>query len=475
LGKKKYKIAVIGSASLFHDFIAGELSEEFSLHVASCEKEGLSLVETEKPDLIILEGDAIVCDGDQDFCQVLKKKRSTSSIPVIMIASPEEEGKMALRFGACADDYIAKPVYVPELQAKIRSHLRSRKLFSRFKKMDLIDIIEVYETVTTFHTSHEILFTITRKLAKETGAVRCSVVKLDESTGETLVVASSEDDKVENLGIDIRKYPEIKKALDLKHEVYVKDLKNEPITAGLRKYIEKLSFDSVVIIPISMRDKMLGTLFLRVAAKKGTLSERDLSLCVVTAKAGYRVLENARLVESLRLANLKLEKLATTDGLTGIYNHRYFYQRLEEEFNISIRYNLSLACIMLDIDFFKRINDTYGHRKGDQILKEMAGIITHTIRKTDVAARYGGEEFVILLPHTNQKGAMFQAERIRSAVGKGKYSVLPNGETITISLGVATCRQDVVCSGEDLVKFADKALYEAKNRGRNQSVMWGKF
>ncbi|MBE9536929.1 MAG: diguanylate cyclase [Proteobacteria bacterium] len=474
MGKKKQKILVVCSDSEFRDFIAGELSEEFSLHMAVDENEGLSLVETEKPDLILIDREIPRCEGE-DFCQTLKKKRSTASIPVIMIASPEEDGKIVLPIYACADDYLAKPVFVPELQAKIRSHLHSKKLFRRFKKMDLIDIIEVYETVTTFHTSHEILLTITRKIAKETGAVKCSVVKVDDNTGEACVVASNEDDKVENLKIDIDKYPEIKKAFELKHQVYIKDLKKDPLTADFREGIKGLPFSSVAIVPIALKDKMIGTLFLRVAAKKGKLSERDLAMCSVTAKAAYRVLENAKLVESLRFANIKLEKLATTDGLTGIYNHRYFYQRLEEEFNISTRYNLSLACIMLDIDFFKRINDTYGHRKGDQILKEMAAIISRTIRKTDVEARYGGEEFVILLPHTNEKGAMFQAERIRSAVGKGRYSVLPNGETVTISLGVATCKQDAVRKAEDLVKFADKALYEAKGRGRNQSVMWGDF
>jgi len=474
LGKKKQKIAVICSDSQFYDFIAGELSEEFCLHTAGDKKGGLLLVQAEKPDLILIDRDARCYDGE-DFCQALKEKRSTSSIPVIMIASPKEKGDMALHINACADDYLAKPVYVPELRAKIRACLRSKELFNSFKKTDLIDIIEVYETVTTFHTNHEILLAITRKLAKETGAIRCSVVKVDENTGDTCVVASSEDEEVDNLEIDLDKYPEIKNALDLKQEVYIKDLEKDPLTAGFLDIIKKLSFSSLAIIPISMHDKMIGTFFLRVAAKKGGLSERDLSLCVVTAKAACRVLENARLVESLRLANIKLEKLATTDGLTGMYNHRYFYQRLEEEFNISSRYNLSLACIMLDIDFFKKINDTYGHRKGDQILKEMAAIISHTIRKTDIAARYGGEEFVILLSHTNEKGAMFQAERIRSAVENGRYSVLPNGETVTISLGVATCRQDDVFSAEDLVKFADKALYEAKDRGRNQSVMWGEF
>ncbi len=175
-----------------------------------------------------------------------------------------------------------------------------------------------------------------------------------------------------------------------------------------------------------------------------------------------------QLQDELEEKNRQLENLAITDGLTGIYNYRFFHNKLKEEFERAKRYETPLACIMIDLDFFKNINDKYGHMTGDAILTELAVIIMQNIRKNDVFARYGGEEFVLLLPHTSENGAYNEAERIRKSIEEHFFSGVNAKGVITISLGIANYPATYINTPEDLIKFADIALYDAKRNGRNR-------
>lgn len=177
------------------------------------------------------------------------------------------------------------------------------------------------------------------------------------------------------------------------------------------------------------------------------------------------------LQDELERKNKLLENLAITDGLTGIYNYRYFYEKLKEEFERAKRYNTPLACIMIDLDFFKKINDKYGHMVGDLVLVELTRKVLENIRKNDIFARYGGEEFVLLLPHTSENGAYNEAERIRKAIENSRFNEVED-EKITISLGISCYPADYVKTETDLLKYADEALYMAKNSGRNQSKVF---
>ncbi len=178
------------------------------------------------------------------------------------------------------------------------------------------------------------------------------------------------------------------------------------------------------------------------------------------------------LYDELEEKNRDLERIATTDGLTGLYNHRHFYERLTEEFAKAARHNLHLSCIMLDIDHFKKINDTYGHLQGDKILKSFSEILKTTIRHTDIAARYGGEEFSVLLPHTDIKGAFLEGERIRVRVSMAEFPCQDQILNITVSLGISTYPHEKIQTANDLVSYADRLLYEAKRLGRNQTVIF---
>jgi diguanylate cyclase (GGDEF)-like protein len=180
---------------------------------------------------------------------------------------------------------------------------------------------------------------------------------------------------------------------------------------------------------------------------------------------------NPALSTAMRLTALQteaLERLAITDELTGARNRRYVRERLDQECERAARYRIPLSCIMLDVDDFKVVNDSWGHAAGDGVLKELCRRIYRHIRKVDLLARYGGEEFVVLLPQTGMSGAMLEAERIRKALANAPFEQLPPGMRVTASLGVALFDPKTMEGGEDLLKAADTALYRAKSLGKNR-------
>ena len=161
-------------------------------------------------------------------------------------------------------------------------------------------------------------------------------------------------------------------------------------------------------------------------------------------------------------------KLATIDGLTELYNHRYFQDSLRKQIDIARRYNQAFSLIIVDIDFFKKFNDTYGHQAGDAVLRQVAKILKNNSRATDCVCRYGGEEMTIILPNTSAEDALFNANRICKAVADTPFHLTPVDKVnVTISLGVATF-PDNANSPQDLIEWADKGLYYAKEHGRNQ-------
>lgn len=167
----------------------------------------------------------------------------------------------------------------------------------------------------------------------------------------------------------------------------------------------------------------------------------------------------------------QLRAQAVIDELTGVYNRRYLDEQLGSRLAEAQRYNSPFSIGLLDIDHFKRVNDTYGHPVGDEVLAQTASVVRRQMRKEDLLARYGGEEFAMLLPHTDRLGAAILAERVREAIADHPYEV-SSGESIriTISLGLASFPLDAAETDLDLLKIADRRLYQAKDDGRNVTV-----
>ena len=160
--------------------------------------------------------------------------------------------------------------------------------------------------------------------------------------------------------------------------------------------------------------------------------------------------------------------LATTDGLTELYNHRYFQEQMVKNIETAKRYNSEFSLIILDIDFFKKFNDNYGHQAGDAVLKQVAQVLKKNVRSSDVVCRYGGEEMSIILTNTNNKDALITAQKICDAVAQKSFKLGGDIEkNVTISLGVSTYPQNGSTPSE-LIKYADEGLYKAKENGRNQ-------
>ena len=220
---------------------------------------------------------------------------------------------------------------------------------------------------------------------------------------------------------------------------------------------------------------------------RSPLSPRKIELCQTLADLATMALEKARLYEECNRRARELttlyretarlfeqtKRLSTTDPLTGLYNSRYLDKVLARETALAERYGGSFSLVMLDIDDFKRCNDLYGHLAGDCVLQELARLLESHVRQVDVVIRYGGEEFIILLPHTDRKGAFEIGERIRRAVRAHSFADAKEGSDIrlTISLGIATYPQDASGASELIVR-ADEALYAAKRAGKDRGFAY---
>jgi diguanylate cyclase (GGDEF)-like protein len=222
---------------------------------------------------------------------------------------------------------------------------------------------------------------------------------------------------------------------------------------------------SVAMIPLTHRQKLIGSINFG-SADSGRFTRDQATdflahLGVIASYCIENVVNRARLLRS-----------GFTDVLTGWHNRRYLQVRLNEELARARRNGDQLVCLMLDIDHFKRVNDTWGHAAGDTVLRELANRIDAQVRASDVAARYGGEEFVVLLPSTDKESGVRLAERIRQAVSETAY-LLPSGDCIeiTASIGISSAKvesdaKDLKTLGDSLIARADVALYRAKCEGR---------
>ncbi|MEW6203239.1 MAG: diguanylate cyclase, partial [bacterium] len=183
--------------------------------------------------------------------------------------------------------------------------------------------------------------------------------------------------------------------------------------------------------------------------------------------------QSSIVIDNIRMHE-KIKRLAVADGLTGLYNHRYFQEQLEKEFSRARRFGLSLSLIMVDIDNFKLINDEHGHQCGDMVLKDLTGILKRSVRDIDTVARYGGEEFVIILPETQKGNARVVAERIRIKVEEYEFKIQEKPYGVSVSVGITGYPDDEIRTRLDFISKADQAMYQAKRGGKNRVCVYSK-
>lgn len=236
------------------------------------------------------------------------------------------------------------------------------------------------------------------------------------------------------------------------------------------QWMAKEALDTPVISVTGHGDEVVATEMIKAGAfdylPKASIDQNVLLRCI------FKAMEKFKLKKEVERSHAKMVQMATHDPLTGLYNRNRMNDLLEKEFNRSRRYGSDLACLLMDLDFFKDINDTYGHHFGDHVLQQFGKRLTKNLRDSDMCFRYGGEEFMVLLPSASINDARQTAEKIRSICETEIYDDGDNSTVVTVSIGVATASDLNVNVARDLLAFADKALYRAKAEGRNRVAIY---
>ncbi len=309
----------------------------------------------------------------------------------------------------------------------------------------------------------ELVDFIIEKATEVMEAEKGSLMLLDEESGELKIKGARglKAEIIENTKIKLGQMIAGKVAQE-GQPMLVEDIEKDKRFVG-RKVRSHYKSKSFISMPLKKEKKVSGVINLSdKIGRSPVFTESDLRFLSILIQQSATSIENAKLYQ-------EITSLAITDALTGLYNHRYFQERLSEEINRVERYGHPLSLIMLDIDFFKRYNDTFGHVMGDTLLSELATIMKKNVRKIDIVSRYGGEEFIIILPETGIDEAEAVAEKIRKSVEDFNFSIevlKPVDWKLTISAGVAALNKGI--SKTDFIKFADQAMYSAKGEGKNK-------
>ncbi len=372
------------------------------------------------------------------------------------------------------ESYLLAPFNKEDLEYKLRVLRNRQRIASGLlgKVKDLEAIVELSYLMSSTLDPREVLNFMVKKIGEAIDVSRCSIIGLEHGEKRYAeVVSSCETPESADLKIDLKKYPEIRKAHRLGKTVIVKDALKDPLMKPVSGIMKSMDIRAIMVIPIVYRDEVIGSLFLRTSRASRQFTEREINFCQEIAKAAVNPLYNAFLFERLVKEKTRLERLSITDYLTGAYNIRYLYHRLEDEFQRARRYGTSLSCIMFDLDFFKKINDTYGHKTGDMVLREFCQIVKKRIRKTDVFARYGGEEFVMLLIQAGAEGAMIEGRRLKDTIKNHRFKALGDKSGITVSMGISIYPDKRISLADDFITLADDALFKAKDQGRDRMVL----
>ena len=348
---------------------------------------------------------------------------------------------------------------------EFKERIRALEEECRYLRSDLSLAREVLQAITQIHSSVQtsdvdtVLDAILEHASLIMRANECSVMLVDAFDQHLNIRATK------GLNQDDYEYTPIKLGegicgwvADNGKPLIVSDVENCPLDLKVNDHI--YGGQPLIVMPLKIGDRTIGVLSVggRASGERFTLEDQNV-LGMFSAQAAVMI-ENFNLYE-------RLEQLAVTDGLSGLYVHRYFQEKMAEEVGRARRYVRSVSVAMIDVDRFKKVNDEWGHRAGDLVLREVAKIIKDEARAQDIVARYGGEEFAIIMPETGQEGALMAADRICRTVEQNRFRVCNTFIPITVSGGVSTYPNDGE-NCETLLEVADRAMYRAKESGCNR-------
>ncbi len=428
-------------------------NEYYDVITAKDGYEAIQQTKARKPDLILLD---VMMPGIDGFetCRQLKEDPEVSHIPVVMVTALSEPSDRVQGLEAGADDFITKPINDTALFARVRSLVRIKVLIDELRLRD--------------------------KSGSQLGMAASDFALNFDVSGSQLMVIDDDvvqsrrmNEKLTNAGYKVASFADHKQALD--HARTAENIDLIVISTqladidGLRLATQFKAIEAVRNVPIIMlvdeEEQHLMLKGLELGVNDYLLSPVDFNEMFARIKTQIR---RKKYQEALKSNYQESVSMAVTDGLTRLYNRHYLDTHLKNLVRQAGEQGRNLAVVIMDMDHFKAVNDTYGHNVGDEVLKGLSAIIVNTIRSADLAARYGGEEFVILMPETDGIRAYEAAERLRKNVESTPFVVSHPESPIrkTVSIGYATLQPGD--TPESLLKRADVALYEAKNGGRNK-------
>ncbi len=448
----------------------------------------LPSMEAAPPDLVLLD----VMLPDADGYQLLEQIKSDDrfrDIPVLMVSSMPPEEAVVRTLGLGAVDFIRKPFRVKELLARIQAQLRVRAVLvsaiDTIRKTEALltqvrdeaenrrQLVDILNDVTDDLSTDELYHLLARRVARALELTHCSVIVARDPHRPRVVATAFELAPSRDFVLNLDRYPEVREALRTGRNVLIEDVQTDPLYAHVRDQWARdgmtVTTRSVIALPFALEPTEAGVFFLRRSVSEPPLTQEDVEFAETVVKAAVAANQRRKRLEATIAENRRLEVLAQTDPLTEVLNRRALNERLLAEMDRGRRYESQVSLLLIDLDYFKRINDTHGHLVGDDVLQEIAELLQNAVRTVDVVARYGGEEFVIVLPETGMIGATSFAERTRELIELHPFKGTRGQEVkLTTSIGVSIFPAPGVETVEDFFAAADQALYRAKAEGRNK-------
>ena len=443
------RILVVDDMETNRRLLEARLSAEyFEVVEAADGAEAVRRAREDSPDIILLD---IMMPGMDGFeaCRVLKSDPATKHIPVVMVTALDQREDRIKGLEAGADDFLTKPVDDVALFARVRSLLRLKVVMDELRLRETGAAAEDVEDAQAFAGGCVVVAAADEKTAERFAAMlpapfavsACAdpLDTLRQARGADLLIIDLTSPRFDGLRLAARARSDAET-----RQLPILGVVEGDDRSGMVRALD-LGVTDVIARPVDPGE---------LAARARTQIRRKT----------YADALRDRLEESL--------EMAVTDPLTGLHNRRYIVSRLRQGIDAMERSGERVSAALIDIDHFKRINDSWGHQAGDKVLRGFAERLSRELRAVDVAGRYGGEEFLIVFMNVGGDDALEAAERCRAVMAREPFVLVSSGETLAVTLSAGVAEARIGDDIEDLLARADAALYEAKSAGRNQVMAW---
>ena len=424
------------------------LAEYYNVFTASSGKQALELLQNNQIDIVLLDVMMPGMDGFQT-CRHIKNNTTTTHIPVVMVTALTDIESRVQGLEVGADEFLAKPINDTALFARIKSLTRMKAVLDELKQRNKTSAAIGSTLIKT-----EDLFSESKILILDDDAVQVKNIKFQLNSLTDRIVVFNDLSEIESLGAFVPNVIIISCQIDFE----------DPLRVVVRLKADQRYKDSVLMLLVEEENMNMVIKAMEIGVNDYFLYPVDKSELQARVKTQLR---RQQYQSNLRTSLEESFDLSIKDGLTNVFNRRYFDIHIQQLINNASEYKLSL--LMLDIDNFKLINDTYGHPVGDIVLRKLASILKSSVRVVDLIARYGGEEFVILLKNVNLTRGKKIAEKVRKLVEDAVFDIKnSNSLKITVSIGVGEYNQNE--SIEHFIQRVDQSMYSAKRSGRNNII-----